>query len=171
MKIFSFLLSAFVFITSLGVVSAQTQEDMNASLDRIQKLEDLFKKEIKATKDNTVDNYVSSVKSAADTSKSISGQLQKIYDLQKNGSKIAGMINELTDLSVQILELAKEIKTAAESADKIANSVKTEKNPMKAAAIAKAVAVTAEACPVLVEESAFQVKTIDLMIQTAKAGK
>ena len=74
-------------------------------------------------------------------------------------------------LSVTIAKQAEAITEAGKSAADAVNASKKEKNPMKGAKIAAALAFTKDAYPILVEESALQTKAIAEMIETAKTSE
>lgn len=69
-----------------------------------------------------------------------------------------------------IAKQADAISKAAKSAEAMVQASKGERNPMKAAKIATALAFTKDAYPILVEESALQIKAIAEMIETAKTS-
>ena len=74
-------------------------------------------------------------------------------------------------MSATIATQALAITAAAKSAESAVKTSKEQKNPMVAAKIAKALAFTKDAYPVIVEESAFQTKAIAEMIETAKSSE
>ena len=74
------------------------------------------------------------------------------------------MSKTLTEEGVSIVEAGK----GAEAATKASS---TNKNPLKIAKIASALAFTKDAYPVLLEESKAKVAAIKQMIETAKTAK
>lgn len=161
-----------------NVANAQTKEEMEASQARYEKLVKLCKKEPKKTNIPEVDTYVTSVYTSAVAAAATTEQLQGLYYRQIGESK-DGVIDvtvkkptleELTGLSATIAAQAVSITGAAKSAEAAVQASKGEKNPMKVAKIAAALAFTKDAYPILVEESALQTKAIAEMIETAKTS-
>ncbi|MBR3918795.1 MAG: hypothetical protein IKJ59_08685 [Clostridia bacterium] len=177
MRFFSFLLV--VLMISTNVVSAQTNEEMQASQKRYEKLAKMCKKEPKKTGIKDVDVYVAAVYTSAIAAVATTEQLQGLY-YRQIGQTQDGVtdvtvkkptVNELTELSATIATQALAITAAAKSAESAVKTSTEQKNPMVAAKIAKALAFTKDAYPVIVEESAFQTKAIAEMIETAKSSE
>ena len=161
-----------------NVANAQTKEEMEASQARYEKLVKLCKKEPKKTNIPEVDTYVTSVYTSAVAAAATTEQLQGLYYRQIGESKDGvtdvtvkkPTLEELTSLSATIAAQAVSITSAAKSAEAAVQASKGEKNPMKVAKIAAALAFTKDAYPILVEESALQTKAIAEMIETAKTS-
>ena len=173
------LLVISVFLLLIGnVANAQTKEEMEASQARCEKLAKLCKKEPKKTNIPEVDSYVMSVYASAVAAVATTEQLQDLYYRQIGESKDGvtdvtvkkPSLEELTNLSMTIAKQADAISKAAKSAEAMVQASKGERNPMKAAKIATALAFTKDAYPILVEESALQIKAIAEMIETAKTS-
>lgn len=161
-----------------NVANAQTKEEMEVSQARYEKLVKLCKKEPKKTNIPEVDTYVTSVYTSAVAAAATTEQLQGLYYRQIGESKDGvtdvtvkkPTLEELTSLSATIAAQAVSITSAAKSAEAAVQASKGEKNPMKVAKIAAALAFTKDAYPILVEESALQTKAIAEMIETAKTS-
>lgn len=174
------LLVISVFLLLMGnVANAQSREEMEASQKRCEKLVKLTKKEPKTTGIQEVDSYTKNVYDAAVNSTKMTEQLQNLYYRQIGESKDGvtdvtvkkPTLEELMSLSVTIAKQAEAITEAGKSAADAVNASKKEKNPMKGAKIAAALAFTKDAYPILVEESALQTKAIAEMIETAKTSE
>ena len=173
------LMSLAVFLTLGTAAQAQTKEAMQASQERSEKLQKLLDKQPKSTGVSDVDAYVVCINTAAAASIANTAQLQDLY-YRSIGETKDGVtdvtvkkptVEELTALSTTIAAQAVSIKGATTLAEKAMKASSGEKNPMKAGKIAKAMAYTKDAYPILVEESAAQTKAIAEMIETAKTAK
>ena len=176
MKFVSLILIALVL--SVGTLSAQTKEEMQASQARYEKLVKLCEKEPKKTGVADVDTYITSVYTSAIAAISTTEQLQNLYYRQIGETKDGvtdvtvkkPTVEELTVLGATIAEQGLAITAAAKSAEAALKSSKEQKNPMKAAKVASGLAFTKEVYPFLVVESALQSKAIAEMINTAKTA-
>ena len=173
------LMTLAVILTVGTTLQAQTKEDRQASQERCEKLQKLLDKKPKSTGVSDVDAYVDWVNTAAIASIANTEQLQNLY-YRSIGETKDGVtdvtikkptLEELTALSATITAQAVSIKEATGTAEKAMSASGKEKNPMKAGKIAKAMAYTKDAYPILVEESAAQTKAIGEMIETAKTAK
>lgn len=182
-----------VALFAVGCISAQNLKDEIAkSKERSAKLEKLYK-DYKTSGVANIDGYGNSIKEAAIFAIQNSEKLEGMYKRQigENKDGVTDVtiqkpsIDEWTSLAttvagegVKIKEATDKAKGAAEEAKNMAQNASSEKNPMKAAKAAKtAKAATAviefgnAATPILLEESAAQVKAINEIINTLKSGK
>lgn len=174
------------------VASAQVKEEIQQSKDRSAKLQALCN-EYKTCGNANIDGYGNSVRDAALLSIANSEQLETMYKRQI-GETVEG-VTEVTVTKPTLDEwvafaatvagegtainaAVQKAKAAGEEAANMAKSATAEKNPMKAAKAAKtAKAATGVvefgnlATPILVEESAAQVKAVKEIIETLKSGK
>lgn len=177
MKKFIFVTAALLTM-SVSFCFGQTKEDIKASLDRCAKLEKLCSKQPKETGIADVDAYVQGVYNAAILSTASSAQLQDLYYRQigqtKDGVTDVNIkkptVDELVALSVTLTAEGVSVAEAAKGAEAATKASSTNKNPMKAAKIASALAFTKDAYPVLLEESKAKVAAIKQMIETAKTA-
>lgn len=177
MKRFLFVTAALLAM-SVSFCFGQSKEDIKASIDRCAKLEKLCSKQPKQTGIADVDSYVQGVYNAAISSAASSALLQDLYYRQIGETKDGvtdvtikkPTVEELVALGTTLTAEGVSIAEAkgAEAATKASS---TNKNPMKVAKIASALAFTKDAYPVLLEESKAKVAAIKQMIETAKTAK
>jgi hypothetical protein len=181
----SIKMKKFLFVTAallaMNVASgfAQTKEDIKASEARCEKLAKLCSKEPKKTGVDEVDTYVAGVYTAAIASAATSEQLQNLYYRQIGETKDGvtdvtikkPTAEELIALGTTLTAEGVSIAAAAKGAESATKASTENKNPIKAAKIASALAFTKDAYPVLLEESKAKVAAIKQMIETAKTGK
>lgn len=179
-------------IFSVSFANAQIADQIKKSRDRAAKLEALSK-DYKTCGNAGIDGYGNDVKNAAALAIANSVQLENLYK-REIGESADGVqdvtvtkpkLEDWTALAATVAGEAASIKSAVdkakgagEEAKNIAESAASEKNPMKkakAAKNAKAAAAVIEfgnaATPILLEESAAQVKAVEEIIKTLKAGK
>lgn len=189
-KFFSILVIALMAISS---VSAQSIKDEVAkSQERAARLQALCN-DFKACGNGNIDGYGNSIKEAAAFAIMNSEQLENLYKREigetKDGVQDVTITKpSLTDWATlattvagegaKIKEAVDKAKNAGEEAKNLSTEATSVKNPLKAAKAAKtAKAATAViefgnlATPILMEESAAQVKAIDEIIKTLKSGK
>ncbi len=190
MKKFIIALAAMIIASA---ASAQgIKDEIQMSRDRSAKLETLVN-EYKTCGNANIDGYGNSVKEAAIFAIANSVQLENMYKRQI-GETTDGVqdvtvekptLDEWMTFATTVAGEATSIKTAVDKVQDAATEAKTisenvakEKNPMKAAKAAKtAKAATAviefgnAATPILLEESAAQVKAVQQIIETIKSGK
>ena len=178
MKKFLFTTAALLTM-SVSFCFGQTKKDIKASADRRAKLEKLCSKPPKQTGVAEVDTYVQSVYNAAISSVESSAQLDSLYYRQigetKDGVTDVNIkkptVDELVALGTTITEENVSLANAGKSAQAATTASSTNKNPMKAAKIASALAFTKNAYPILLEESKAKIAAIKQMIETAKTAK
>lgn len=171
---------------------AQVKEQIQQSKDRSAKLSALCE-DYKTCGNASIDGYGNDVKNAAIFAIANSEQLENMYKRQ-----IGETQDGVTDVTIKkptleewisfattvagegasIKAAVDKAKNAGEEAKNMAQSATAEKNPLKAAKAAKtAKAATAViefgniATPILLEESAAQVKAVNEIIETLKSGK
>ncbi len=157
----------------------QTKEEIKASADRCAKLEKLCSKQPKQTGVADVDTYVQGVYNAAISSAASSALLQDLYYRQigetKDGVTDVNIkkptVDELVALGTTLTAEGVSIAEAGKGAEAATKASTANKNPMKAAKIASALAFTKDAYPVLLEESKAKVAAVKQMIETAKSAK
>ena len=172
--------------------NAQVKEQIQQSKDRSAKLSALCK-DYKTCGNASIDGYGNDVQNAAIFAIANSEQLENMYKRQ-----IGETQDGVTDVTIKkptleewisfattvagegasIKAAVDKAKNAGEEAKNMAQSATAEKNPLKAAKAAKtAKAATAViefgniATPILLEESAAQVKAVNEIIETLKSGK
>lgn len=168
------------------VASAQVKEEIQQSKDRSAKLQALCN-EYKTCGNANIDGYGNSVRDAALLSIANSEQLETMYKRQI-GETVEG-VTEVTVTKPTLEEwvafaatvagegtainaAVQKAKAAGEEAANMAKSATAEKNPMKAAKAATGVVEFGNlATPILVEESAAQVKAVKEIIETLKSDK
>ena len=190
MKKFIIALAAMIIASA---ASAQgIKDEIQMSRERSAKLETLAN-EYKTCGNANIDGYGNSVKEAAIFAIANSVQLENMYKRQI-GETTDGVqdvtvekptLDEWMTFAATVAGEATSIKAAVDKVQDAATEAKTisenaakEKNPMKAAKAAKtAKAATAviefgnAATPILLEESAAQVKAVQQIIETIKSGK
>lgn len=189
-KIFSFLVIA---LMAISTVSAQSiKDELAKSQERKEKLQVLLK-DYKTCGNSNIDGYGNEVKNAAALAIANSDQLENMYKRQigetKDGvtdvtikkptlEEWAKFATTVAGESASIKAAVDKAKDAGEEVKNMTQSATSEKNPMKAAKAAKsAKAATAviefgnAATPILMEESAAQVKAVQNIIETLKSGK
>lgn len=173
------LVTAALLVMSVSFCFGQSKEDIQASIDRCAKLEKLCSKQPKQTGVADVDTYVQGVYKAAITSTASSAQLRDLYYRQigetKDGVTDVNIkkptVEELVALGATLTAEGVSIAEAAKGAEAATKASSTNKNPMKLAKIASALAFTKDAYPVLLEESKAKIAAIKQMIETAKTAK
>lgn len=183
-----------VAIMSVAFVQAQTKEEISRSRERAARLQNLcndYSKQ-KGSGNANIDGYGKSVYEAAIMAITNSEQLENLYKREIGETKDGvtdvtikkPTLEEWIMLGTTITAEGAAVKSAVDKVNDASNEAKTmteaaskEKNPMKAAKAAKtAKAATAiiefgnAATPVLLEESAAQVKAVQQIIQTLKSG-
>lgn len=183
------LVSIFMVVCS---TNAQIKDDILKSKERAAKLQMLCD-DYKTSGNANVDGYGDAVKEAAVLAIANSVQLENMYKRQ-----IGETQDGITDVTITkptidewvtfastvageaacIKAATDKIQAAANEAKKMTEEASKQKNPMKAAkAVKTAKAATAviefgnAATPILVEESAAQVKAVNTIIETLKSGK
>lgn len=184
------MMAVAMFVTC--AMNAQVKDQIQQSKDRAAKLEALCK-DYKTCGNANIDDYGNEVKIAAAFAIANSVQLENMYKRQI-GEALDGVqdvtitkptlkewitfATTVAGESVSIKAAVDKAKAAGEEAKNMAQNASSEKNPMKAAKAAKtAKAATAviefgnAATPILLEESAAQVKAVQEIIETLKSGK
>lgn len=183
------LLSLFVMVC---FANAQIKDDIQKSKERAAKLQALCD-DYKTSGNANVDGYGDAVKNAAVLAIANSIQLENMYKRQ-----IGETQDGITDVTItkptleewitfaatvagegeSIKVATDKVQAAADEVKKMTEEASKQKNPMKAAKAvktAKAAALIIEfgntATPILLEESAAQVKAVNAIIETLKSGK
>ena len=159
MKRFLFVTAA-LLVMSVSFCFGQSKEDIKASIDRCAKLEKLCSKQPKQTGVADVDTYVQGVYNAAISSAASSALLQDLYYRQIGETKDGvtdvtikkPTVEELVALGTTLTAEGVSIAEAGKGAEAAIKAFSTNKNPMKVAKIASALAFTKDAYPVLLEE-------------------
>ncbi len=174
-----------------GSASAQISSDIEKSRERAEKLQMLCN-DYKTSGNANIDGYGDAVKGAAIMAIANSEKLESMYKRQ-----IGETQDGVTDVTVDkptledwvslattvageaalIKAATDKVQGAADEAKAMGEKASKERNPMKAgkaAKQAKAAAAVVEfgnvATPILVEESAAQVKAVNEIIETLKSG-
>jgi len=157
-------------------ISAQTAEEMQASKERAAKLGKLVQP--KNCGLATIDGLTSAAGLVAAESIQITPLLQGMY-YRSIGQTEDGVtdvtvkkptLEELTELSTRIGLQAAAVAAATKLVPEASKELSTIKNPMKLKAPTKAVNYSKEVLEIVGAESAFQVKAIADMIQTATSN-
>lgn len=161
MRFLSLLLIA--FMVSTGVANAQTQEEMDASLERVKKLEKLTKKAPKPAEVAEVAEFVSAVYDASKATIGISNKIHeynaKINDPATTLADYEGILKDLVELKTDIENQANTIKEFPNKLTSMSEIVKGA-DPKAALTCAKPMKFAAQATPVVGAESAFQAKVV-----------
>lgn len=174
MKKIVFMLLA-VLLTSN--VLSQTLEEMKDSENRITKLEKLSKSN-KNCGVPEIDELTNSVGDVAAESIEITPILQNMY-YHSIGQTIDGIndvtvkkptVEDLTELSIRIGKQAVKVKAVVDKIPNASEALEKIKKPTIIPKATKALKYCKDALEILGIESAFQVKAIAAMIETAKAS-
>ena len=184
---------AVVALMSLTIANAQNLKDEIAkSQEQAAKLQALCK-DYKTCGNPNIDGYGNSIKEAALLSIANTEQISNLYvrDIQENADGTIDVTSKNPNLEewvtlattvaaegAKIKEAVDKAKGAGEEVKNLAQSASAEKNPMKVARAARTAKVAAAvvefgnaATPILVDESAKQVKLVDEIIKKIKAAK
>lgn len=160
-------------LLAVASVSAQSAEEIQASLDRLAKLEKLSKP--KSTGLAKVDELLTKSGDVATESMAISLGLHEAN--KALSSTNAEDLAKIDPAALQLL-LNGAVKMTGESLPAVvkltpeaAEEVKSIKNPLKAKGVLSAVNYSKTVVEVVTEESAFQVKALTEIIQKAKELK
>ena len=183
-----FLIAFAVMIASVS--SAQSiEQDLLKSLDRATKLEGIIK-DYKPCGNEKIDGYGKAVQEAAKYAILNSVQLDSMYkrqigkmeggvqDVTINKPKLEDWITLSTTIAAEGVKVKDVVEKAKEAAEEMKAISQIAKNPLKAAKSAKVAKAAAgiikmgsTATPILLEESADQVKSVQRIIQEVKSGK
>lgn len=183
-----------IALMSVVVVNAQVKDEISKSQKRVQNLQTLcddFSK-LKASGLENVDGFGQSVHMAALNAIANSEKLENLYKRQIGETKDGvtdvtfkkptleewiSLAATITGEGVAVKEAVDKVNGAADEAKTQAETASKEKNPMKAAKLAKTAKAAAAvmefgnaATPILVEESGAQVKAVQQIIETLKSG-
>lgn len=164
-----------LFLTMLAMMImavgfAQTNEEIQASIERVGKLVELIKDLDKSCGNADIDNFALATKVSAELAKANSEKLVTIYESIQSGN---GNLAECQALSESIVAEGKAVKEAGELAPKAAEGIKTlsqeaKKNPMKGAKnlkkAQKLMDQSNEALGIVTKESIAQGQIIAAMI-------
>lgn len=176
---------------AVSTMNGQIADQIKQSRDRAAKLQALTK-DYKSCGDAQIDGFGNDLKNAAVMAINNSELLENLYkreigqiaegvqDVTVKKPTLEDWKNLATSVAaegVSIKAAVDKAKSAAEGAKKLGQDAASEKNPMKVAKVAKkAKAATAiiefgnAATPILLEESAAQVKAVAEIIKTIQAG-
>lgn len=176
-KILSVALVAVIFSTNLVNAQVLNKEAFEKSLKRSEKLVKLIEKKPTESGATNIDGFVKSVGVLALKSTELTEELQNFYKRSIGETK-----DGVTDVTVkkptleECFDLLETIKTQADAiagisktAESIANEVKSLDKKL-ALKVVKPIKFTKDAISLLVEESGFQVKAINEMIETLKTS-
>ena len=182
-----------VALFAVGCISAQNLKDEIAKgKERAAKLEALTK-DYKTCGVANIDGYGNSVKAAAiyaiETREKLEGMYKRQIGETKDGvtdetiqkptlEDWMQLATSVTGEGTKVKEATDKAKGAAEEAKSMAQNASSEKNPMKAAKAAKTAKAASAviefgnaATPILLEETAGQLKAVNEIINTLKSGK
>lgn len=163
--------AAFI-IAACTSIFAQTKEEIQSSNARMEKMQKL---EIpKSTSIASLDDLNIAVGAAAIESASITPLLKGIY-YRSVGESTDGIVDvtvkkpslaECKELASRILTQVKIVQTITSSLPSVTEEAKTIKNPLKLAKVASSLGFVKTAVSILGEETMFQSKAINNIIQT-----
>lgn len=160
------LLSVALLLVGL-IVSAQTTEELQASSDRMAKLEKLTQP--KNCGLANVDQLTSEAGKVTEESLMISPILHKLHQRVETMNIDTQLIHELTELSTRITDQAASVKKVSELVPAASQEISKVKNPLKLKGASKAMSYSQDVVAIVGEETIFQTKTIAAMIQKATA--
>lgn len=164
MKKILFIIASLLFITNLN---AQTQEDLDASQKRIEKLQGLIAKTPESVNLTNIDNLARKSTPIGKETIKITTDLLALHEALK-GAELP-TIESCKTLYNRIEEQSKEIKNAAAMIDDAAADVKKVK--LTAAVKAnKSLGYSKDVLSISGTESAFQIETITSIMETVKTG-
>lgn len=148
-------------MVSTGVANAQTQEEMDASLERVKELEELTKKAPKPAKVAEVAEFVSAVYDASKATIGISNKIHEYYAIINDTvtADHEGILKDLVELKTDIENQANTIKEFPNKLTSMSEIVKGA-DPKAALTCAKPMKFATQATPVVGAESAFQAKVV-----------
>lgn len=162
-----------VLLFAAVTVSAQSAEEIQASLDRLNKLEKLSKP--KNTGLAKVDELLTKSGDVATESMAISMGLHEANKLlaSENVDEVAKInLDNLQLLLMGAQKLSTEsLPTVIKLAPEAAEEAKTIKNPLKAKGALSAVSYSKTVTEVVTEETAFQIKALNEIIKKTKELK
>lgn len=162
MKFLSSVLLA-VFICSAGIVNAQTEEETQASKNRIAELLNLNLSSNSGIE--PLDKFVNAVQDASDESIAISKSLDEMTQ-RMNGETDTPSVTELTGLSTRISNLASSTAEASKlSVDAVKSLKEVKKSPMKMVSATNSLNNAKKALEIITKEISYQVKTVSGMIK------
>lgn len=165
MKKFLLLLVA-VLGTMVNVSYAQDSDDIEDMRKRCEKIAKLLEKEIEPTDNIPIDAFVVDIYMVSASTIEISQQLDVFYTDMQNGKTPA--LSVLNDLSGKIERQATLVANAGKLSLLAVQSAKAEKNPIRTGKLMLAMAPATKLSPLVVSESAAQVKLIAQMISSLK---
>ena len=181
-------------LCAMTTFAQETKEQIQKSEERVKNLQILLDKYSDTNcGDGVIDGFGNSVRDAAVLAIANSVKLEGLYYRQIGQTKdgvtdvtiVKPKLEDWTELLTTVTGEAASIKNAVDNAKaageqmkQIAENAKNNKNPMKMAKLAKmakGAGVVMEfgnaATPILLEESAEQVKAVQKIIETIKSGK
>lgn len=181
-------------LCAMTTFAQETKEQIQKSEERAKNLQTLLDKYSDTNcGDGIIDGFGNSVRDAAVLAIANSVKLEGLYYRQIGQTKdgvtdvtiVKPKLEDWTELLTTVTGEAASIKNAVDNAKaageqmkQIAENAKNNKNPMKIAKLAKmakGAGVVMEfgnaATPILLEESAEQVKAVQKIIETIKSGK
>ncbi len=177
LKNLSFALVAVIFSTNIANAQVVNKENFEQAAKRVEKLVKLTEKKPKESGATNIDGFVNSVHTLSIKSVELTEELQNFYKRSTGETK-----DGVTDVTVkkptliECFDLLETIKTQVDAiavisktAESIANEVKSLDKKL-ALKVVKPIKFTKDAIPLLVEESGFQVKAINEMIETLKTS-
>ena len=164
MKKILFIIAGLLLITNLN---AQTQEELAASQKRIEKLQGLIAKTPESVNLTNIDNLARRATPIGKETIEITTELQALHEALK-GAELP-TIETCKALYNRIEEQAKAIRDASEKIDDAAAEVKKVKLTAAAKAT-KSLNYSKDVLGTSGTESAYQVKTIALIMDTVKTG-
>lgn len=160
-------LMAILLVAVVGAY-AQTPEEIQQSLERIEKLIKLRAEQPKNCGLQSVDQLMANACKSASESLQISPLVQKFQKRVENKDTDAAMIAELTALGVRISKQAKAVQAVAELVSPASQEIAKIKNPLKLKEPKKVMSYSKEVSQITAEETAFQAMAVQKMLEQLK---
>lgn len=159
-------------LLSFTFTFGQTNEEIESSKERVEKIQKL--KTPKSTSVASLDDLNVTIGASALESASITPLLKGLYyrSVGENTDGVADVtvkkpsLAECQELAARILTQVKTVQTITSSLPEVTEEAKTIKNPLKLAKVASSLGYIKTAVSLLGEETLFQSKAINSIIQT-----
>lgn len=162
------LLLSIVLLMAGLTVSAQTPEELQASLERIAKLEKL--QQPNSCGLQSVDRLTDETGKSALEAMAISAVVHKLHKRVEDKDIDAQLAAELSDLYTRIESQSKSVETISNLVPEASKEVSQIKNPLKMKEPAKSLNYSKDALKIVSEETLFQGKAVAAMIQAVSAN-
>ena len=158
---------ATLLVATAGI-SAQTPEETQQSLERIEKLIKLQTEQPKNCGLQSVDELMANAHEAASESLQISPIVQKLQKRIEEKDTDATMIVELSELGVRLAKQTKAVQEITEQISPASQEIAKIKNPLKLKEPTKVMNYSKEVLQIASEETAFQAMAVKKMLEQLK---